>query len=123
LGEKWAALDGPTKNKVYLGGGVVGLGLILLVMLQETGEINIIPPNEITVGNFIAVDRPMSWQDASHYCNDRGYAGLASIHSGTEQRDAVAICRQMDMRTPLKPRGCWSATQSLSVSQTTCSSW
>ena len=44
------------------------------------------------VGRFIAVGEQMEWEAANDYCN-QNYAGLASIHSPTEQDHARAACR------------------------------
>ena len=90
-----------------IGGGVLLLILLVLVGLQESGEVYILPPSETAGadGNLVAVARPMSWHEASAYCH-ANHAGLASIHSGDAQAAAVTLCKQMDM-SGVKPRGCW----------------
>ena len=59
------------------------------------------------VGNIVAIDTPMTWSDASAYCQ-ANYAGLASLHSGADQAAAVQACQSTSMKNdPLNPKGCW----------------
>ena len=60
------------------------------------------------VGRFIAVGEQMEWQAALDYCNTH-YAGLASIHSPTEQDHARTACRAYadPSGDPGAVTGCW----------------
>jgi hypothetical protein len=69
-------------------------------------------------GRFVALTRPMSWDDANSYCTSN-YAGLASIHTRAEQKDAIETCRSTALSKvwdgsdtgtssdDKKPVGCW----------------
>ena len=71
-----------------------------------------------TVGRFVALTKPMSWDDANSYCTSN-YAGLASIHSRQDQRDAIGACRTTELSMQWdgsdtgttsddkRPVGCW----------------
>ena len=64
-------------------------------------------------GKYVAIPRPLSWEDASHYCVSHGYYDLASIHSWQDQASAVAACKKLagssgDPTTAGSiPHGCW----------------
>ena len=98
----------PCALRVALVGIVVLIVCGFLFTLQETGEINLIPATPLPqVGNIVAIDTPMTWSDASAYCQ-ANYAGLASLHSGADQAAAVQACQSTSMKNdPLNPKGCW----------------
>ena len=78
IGAKVAALE-PQQKQLALVAIVVRIVCGFLFTLQETGEINLIPATPLPqVGNIVAIDTPMTWSDASAYCQ-ANYAGLASL--------------------------------------------
>jgi hypothetical protein len=108
LAAKWAAMPSKTQTHITIGAGVALIVVLLMVVLQDTGEVMFIRPSESIGGqtnNLIVVAAAMSWSDASAYCH-ANHAGLASIHSGETQAAAVTLCKTMDM-TGLAPKGCW----------------
>ena len=48
--------------------------------------------DDISVGRFVAVNQPMSFDDAKAYCK-ANHVDLASIHTAEEERMAAQACR------------------------------
>ena len=80
---------GNPENKKYLT-AVTVLAVVGGGVYWYTGQADPGAP----AGRFVAVNKPMSFDDANSYCKSN-YAGLASIHSRAEQKDAIDACKSM----------------------------
>jgi hypothetical protein len=67
------------------------------------------PPATSTDGRYTAYQYAESWDDAQAYCTGQGHAGLASIHSASDQEQAAGACQQIvsNQDNTGVPHGCW----------------
>ena len=92
------------RQKLGIAGGCVLLvaAIIYLVSGASAGT-----PH----GRFVAINSPMHWDDAKTYCEDH-FAGLASIHTKEEQKQADEACLEMPLSRTWAdengtPHACW----------------
>ena len=60
-------------------------------------------------GRYTAYQNAENWDDAHAFCTAHGKAGLASIHSASDQESAAGACQQIisNSDTTGVPHGCW----------------
>ena len=109
---QFKALDAQTQLIVK---GALALGLVLAVLVGagigpfgsgDDGPSTMFASDLPVHGNFVAIDTPMTWTEAQKYCAIN-HAGLASIHSGEDQRAAIDACKEAPLTVDGHPKGCW----------------